>query len=180
MGLIEIIKMCFGGKPEKAVCECQPSNSQGEVQRGASQQDIAEYLKKYSADGYPVDIVRPVICPDCGGNICQVSLDADSSVVQVRCDQCVHTRFLLDSEGYWDEAEPQEAVCPDCGGKQYNLAVGMAYRDEDSVKWVYIGCRCVKCCELGCFADWKVEFDREEEVKFFSDSESRPGSRVKK
>jgi hypothetical protein len=51
-----------------------------------------------------------------------------------------------------------------CRKRIFELSVGVhRYREvddsiSDDVRWIYIGCRCVSCGLVGCYADWKNEF----------------------
>lgn len=126
--------------------------------KAAGVPDIAGYLKEYSAEGYPVDTVKPVICPECGSENCRITLDPEEHVIQVSCEPNGHRRLLMDSEEYWDESNPQKLTCPDCGGESFNLSVGLAHRESGEVKWVYLGCRCLKCHAISSPDDWKIDY----------------------
>jgi len=43
--------------------------------------------------------------------------------------------------------------------KHTNVGVAFAlYLEDKEIKWLYVGCRCVNCGVLGCFAGWKVGY----------------------
>jgi hypothetical protein len=65
---------------------------------------------------------------------------------------------MLDSDEYWNDADPEHLVCP-CGEDLFEIAVAFAHRRGGSIKWVSIGRRCVACGTLGCFADWKINYE---------------------
>ncbi len=136
-----------------------------EFRYGSGSPDIAAYLQDYSADCYPVDVTKAVACLKCGSEVFTVMLDPNGGVIQVKCESCGHARFLLDSEEYWQESEPHEVSCPKCNGNQFNLSIGLMHRDDGSIKWVYAGCRCVKCSLLGCLADWKMNYGPADEAE---------------
>lgn len=58
------------------------------------------------------------------------------------------------------DAKPKLGKCSVCKtGKQYNVRVGFIRRDNGSVKWVYIGNRCMNCGTLGSYLDWKIDYE---------------------
>jgi hypothetical protein len=47
-----------------------------------------------------------------------------------------------------------------CGGESFNVAVGFAVqKDSSDLKWVYLGLRCGQDGVLGCYADWKTDYN---------------------
>ena len=64
---------------------------------------------------------------------------------------------MLDSDEFWDDAEPEECVCP-CGNDVHEVAVAFAHRSDQTVRWVTVGGRCIACGVLGAFADWKIDY----------------------
>ncbi len=123
--------------------------------------DIAEYLCAYS-DSRNLD-VKPVSCRSCGGSIFLVTGCDDA--VQVKCADCGEQRLLLDSAEYWDDSAHEKWDCAVCGGDRFNLQIGLKRRESGSVKWVYVGCRCEKCRMLGCFTDWKINYEPTTELE---------------
>ncbi|MFR9780329.1 hypothetical protein ACL02O_30285 [Micromonospora sp. MS34] len=61
------------------------------------------------------------------------------------------------SADYWQDADPDECVCP-CGGEAFQVAVGFALRADGEVRWVSIGMRCTRDGVLGVYADWKIDY----------------------
>ena len=115
------------------------------MRRGAEQKDISLFLKKYTRDGYPVDTVKPVVCPQCGGDLFEAFYaNADGNV---KCCQCGHQRFLLDSEEHWD-GERIQFSCPKCRNLKVRLWIGLAHRDTGDIKRVYVMFRCPSCNAL--------------------------------
>ena len=112
---------------------------------GDSPEDVGEFLRAYSASGYPVTAFR---------------LDADDNEGTARrvCVACAKEHFICDSGEYWDEAGPESWTCVACASRHANIGVGFALYDDDptGVKWLYVGTRCGQCGVLGCFAGWKV------------------------
>ena len=133
-------------------------DTSGEYWKGTEAADIARYLTDFSADQYPVDVVRTALC-SCGSESFRVLADDAAGVAKRICISCGSEHFVCDSAEYSDEADLEECTCP-CGRDEMNLAVGFAlYPDNSEVKWLYIGLRCTSCGVLGCYADWKIAYE---------------------
>lgn len=76
---------------------------------------------------------------------------------QARCVTCGNHAFIADSADYWDDAEPDEIVCP-YGGQAFELAIGFALRADGEVRWISVGSRCIQDGTLGICADWKIDY----------------------
>jgi hypothetical protein len=125
--------------------------------KGTEPSDIREYLVAYAEDTYPVDEFSLAKC-SCGSDVFNLAADDDEGVARRTCVECKTEHFLCDSKEFWRDAEPEELVCPECGSKQANVGVGFSLHDQDDVRWLYVGVRCVSCGVLGCFAGWKVGY----------------------
>ena len=74
-----------------------------------------------------------------------------------------------DSADFLEEAEVGQHDCV-CEKDILQITVGISrYRNEDDslsddVRWLYIGCRCIACGMLGCYADWKNEYNVYQEL----------------
>lgn len=131
---------------------------------GDTAEDISEYLRLY-ADNQELDI-KPVICHSCGNGVFTLRVDADESVIQVKCTECGEKKILLDGEEFWEDASPRLRKCPVCKvGKSYNVRVGFTRRENGSVKWVYIGNRCTNCKTLGSYLDFKIDYEPTDKVE---------------
>jgi hypothetical protein len=126
---------------------------------GEGPADIAEYLREYQAEGYPVDQVVDSHCTSCRGSSFRLTINALSNDgAQPTCITCGSSAFIADSEDYWDDAEVARVACP-CGGDIFEIAVGFALREaKDDVKWIGIGIRCVTDGVLGAPVDWKISY----------------------
>jgi hypothetical protein len=75
---------------------------------------------------------------------------------------CGAKHFICDSAEYWNEADPKQWACTECGNQECNLGVGFSlYEEEDQrrdVRWISVGNRCTKCGTLGSFVDWKIGY----------------------
>ena len=134
-----------------------PIDTTGEFWRGSDPDDVDSYLRAYMEDSYPVGRVIACTCA-CGSNQLYLDADADEGCARWTCSKCELQRFVGDSEEYWEQAEPERAVCPECNGETYNIAVGFSLRENGDVKWLTIGNRCVECGLLGSFVDWKIDY----------------------
>lgn len=133
-------------------------NKSGEWWTGDEPDDISEYLRAYSSDGYPVQRVVHARCETCDGQTFAVRVDDEEGCAERTCASCAATTTLmLDSADFVEDADLEDAACP-CGGEVFNVAVGFALRVDDEVRWVYIGLRCVADGILGCNAEWKIDY----------------------
>lgn len=130
---------------------------------GENHSDLREELIRYSkANEYPIDSWTDVKCR-CGCFRFKLSTDEDHGVALRECVQCHHKHLMGDSAEYADEAEIGEHECT-CRKDVFEISVGIhRYRDQrdeltEDVRWLYIGCRCIACGQVGCYADWKNEF----------------------
>ena len=124
---------------------------------GTDPQDMKEYLEAYSEQGYKVQEFRLSKCR-CGSLEFQLDADDAEGVAKRTCTKCKREYFICDSKEFWDEAEPEHWSC-NCGSEATNVGVGFSLRKRGGeVRWLYVGCRCVKCGILGCFAGWKIDY----------------------
>jgi len=69
---------------------------------------------------------------------------------------------MADGEQFVGEVDLYTRECM-CGQHVFQLTSGVhLYRLEDNklnddVRWFYVGCRCLACSLVGCYADWKSE-----------------------
>ncbi len=124
---------------------------------GDSADDIDEYLREYSMTD-TLD-VKPVLCHSCGSEALHLRIDPVEGAIQVKCPVCGYKKILLDCDEIWKEAKPRLNKCPICKEKEHNVRVGFLRRESGSVRWVYVGNRCVHCGVLGSCLDWKVSFE---------------------
>ncbi len=134
----------------------------GEYWYGDDHADLRAELVRYSAaNGYPASDFVDLKCA-CGGEFFHLLTDEDEGVGIRICADCEAEHVMGDSANSLDEAEPQHNECL-CGEEVFQLTVGVnRYRvtEEtltDDVRWLYIGCRCIQCGLVGCYADWKNE-----------------------
>ena len=136
---------------------------EGDAYYGTCQKDIHDELARYSKlNGLEIHKFKDVVCK-CGGTIFTLHIDDDECVAGRKCTTCNEQHVMLDGEEYIDEAELYQAICT-CESEPFEITVGVnLYSDEhnitNDVHWLYIGCRCPKCNLLGCYADWKNEFN---------------------
>lgn len=129
----------------------------GQWWKGEDFNDLSEFITAYSAQNYPTQRVVQSRCESCGSTRLRLRFDDDEGGAESTCVECGAVRLLLDSEEYWEDADPADASCP-CGGEEFEVGVGFSLRDDGDVRWVYIGGRCTSCGVLGVFADWKIDY----------------------
>ena len=132
----------------------------GKWRYGDSQADARAEIARYSKEaGYPAEHFADAVC-QCGGRVFALYLDDTAGVasrVCVACDAEAHP--IGDSAEFMDEAEEEECACP-CGEEVFEITVGVSlYDDSEDVRWLYVGCRCLKCGLTAVYGDWKNEFN---------------------
>jgi len=132
-------------------------NKSGKWWVGSRAEDLEEYLREYSRDGYKSDEFRLAKCK-CGGQNLQLLADDDEGVARRICSSCGDEHFICDSEEFWADSNPEEWTCVECGSKSANVGVGFSLYEDGEVRWLYVGERCSSCGILGCFAGWKVAY----------------------
>lgn len=128
----------------------------------ATADDIDEYLKAYS-DNSALE-VEPIIC-GCGGDTFTLRTAAGSKFTEIKCESCNAVRYISDRPDYHGRTEPEDFKCPICKSRVHNVRMGVRRRKNGSVKWVYIGVRCLQCKALGSPLDWKVDPEPVNETK---------------
>ena len=127
---------------------------------GDDPEDIHAYLEALTEDeeSYAIDAFRLARC-ECGGVAFRVEADPNEGTARRTCGTCDKVHFICDSEEYWNESDPQEWQCLECGADRTNVGVGFSlYDDGDDVRWLYVGIRCAQCGVLGCYLDWKIGY----------------------
>jgi hypothetical protein len=130
--------------------------------RGSDAADVHEYLKLYKAEGYPLHETRLCKCV-CGSIEFGLKADRNGGCAERTCAACEAKHLICDSAEYWEDAEPQNWQCTECGWQICNLGVGFSLYDEEGgaardVRWISVGERCANCGILGCYVDWKVGY----------------------
>jgi hypothetical protein len=131
---------------------------------GDDHRDLREEMRRYSECGdYPIDNFTDVKCR-CGCKRFKLFTDEDAGVALRECVDCKSEHLMGDSAEFADEADCGQHECV-CLKDVFEISVGIhRYREDedalsDDVRWLYIGCRCVACGLLGCYADWENEFE---------------------
>ena len=134
-------------------------DTSGEWWKGTKPTDIQEYLKAYSSDsGYKAEEFAISKC-SCGSLEFELEADDNQGAAKRICLKCKKEHFICDSEEYWDDVEPENWECIECGSHVTNIGVGFSlYPEDKEIKWLYLGVRCTICGILGCFAGWKVGY----------------------
>jgi hypothetical protein len=128
----------------------------GKWWKGSEASDLDQYLSAHTRKGYPANRFVHARC-ECGRDRFRLDVDDEEGCAASTCTSCGRERLMLDSVDQWADADPASCRCR-CGGKEYELAVGFAHRDDGTIKWVTVGGRCTACGLLGAFADWKIDY----------------------
>ncbi len=125
---------------------------------GDSQADIRESLAQYSAEQYPIHDFADAVCT-CGNKTFELAVDDDEGAAIRVCAACEDVHLIGDSESYIDDADLEACTCL-CDNVIFEITAGVAlHEDSQDVRWFYIGCRCSGCGLMGCYGDWKNEFN---------------------
>jgi hypothetical protein len=129
----------------------------GQWWKGTEFEDLVTYVREYTAAmGEPAGPVIQSAC-ECGHRVFSLELDDEQGCARRTCRACGRAAFIADSAEWWEEAEPGEAQCP-CGEEAFELAVAFSLRDDGDVRWITVGARCIACCVLGAYVDWKIDY----------------------
>lgn len=129
----------------------------GQWPTGDGWADLAEFLREYMADSYPVQRILRLVS-SCGSSIFRIEVNRDSEWARVTCLTCGEIRFIADSEEEWRDDPASEVVdCP-CGGEEFEVIVGFSLRGDGEVRWITVGCRCIACGILGVCIEWKINY----------------------
>jgi hypothetical protein len=129
-----------------------------EVWTGDDANDVAEYLREDTADGYPADRFVAAVC-SCAGSVFRLAADADEGCARRRCPACGVTHFICDSGEVVDDSALTPVRCP-CRSRTFEIVAGFSHREDGTVRWLSVGVRCVSCGILGCPVEWAVDTAR--------------------
>jgi hypothetical protein len=124
--------------------------------KGADFKDLADCVRAVTEEGPPARIVLQSMC-GCRGILFGLEADPIEGCARRTCASCGGQAFLGDSEAHWSGAEPSRCVCS-CGGDLFEIAVGFSFREDDEVRGITLGQRCVKCGEMDSPAGWSVDY----------------------
>lgn len=131
----------------------------GQWWRGDGAEDIADYLEELGPGGHPVHQTVRSTCSDCSGHVFTIELDPSRVCARRTCVACGSLTYMLDSDEHWmdgdEEDGPEVVVCP-CGSDRFESSVGFSFLDDDVIRWVSIGIRCIQDGILGCCTDWQI------------------------
>ena len=130
-------------------------DTSGKWWKGTEYSDIESYLRELQPGGYSVDKVIQARC-GCGSTIFRLNVDQDNELAQTVCVTCGRVSFVSDSEEHWAEASPRLMKCP-AKHREYEVSLGLCVRDEEWVRWMSLGSRCVRCGVLASPLDWKSD-----------------------
>lgn len=115
---------------------------------------IPEFLAHRVMDSGYATRFADALC-QCGGRVFSLEVDEEVGEAWWFCRACDAVYQLRDpgaggSPGY----EPVGCACT-CGQSGFEIAVGVTlYGQRDTARTAYIGCRCVACGRIECYASW--------------------------
>ncbi|WP_199517042.1 hypothetical protein [Nucisporomicrobium flavum] len=124
---------------------------------GQNDEDLATYLRDFRAGGYPVEHVRRLACALCGNATFLALVDDEQGAAAADCLECGARTLVADSAEHIDDAELEGCACP-CGGETFTASVGYAMTQDDEVRWISLGLRCLSDGTLGVYTDWKIDY----------------------
>jgi hypothetical protein len=126
---------------------------------GENETNLRQYLTVFSiANKYVAEHYIEAKCV-CGNTVFKLELDDIEGVAIRICTECQNLHYIGDSKEFLERSELDSCECQ-CGNDAFEITVGVAlYRESSAVKWMYIGARCVDCKIVGCFGDWKNEYE---------------------
>lgn len=131
-------------------------DTSGQWWKGTDPTDIQVYLEVFTEDEEPTEQYRQATC-QCGSDVFRLEADRRHGVAKRICTQCSAVHFICDSEELWGKADPKPYECIACGAEEANVGAAFCLvEDEDDVRWIYLGTRCVKCGTIACYVDWKI------------------------
>jgi hypothetical protein len=129
----------------------------GEHVYSDSQADIRTTLLDYSTDIENVATHYADAVCSCGSKRFKLMLDDNEGAAVRICQVCQQSHPICDSDAFLEEAELEECICL-CGRTAFEITVGVSTDDDnDDVRWLFVGCRCIACGLTGCYGDWKSE-----------------------
>jgi hypothetical protein len=128
----------------------------GQWWTGEDFNDLAEYLRVVTADGYPADRILQSVCR-CGGMTHHLDADPVESAAQRTCVACGAKAFIADSDEYWSEVQAERWRC-ECGNDTAELGTAFSLKSDGEVRWITLGQRCTSCGLLDAAVDWKIDY----------------------
>jgi hypothetical protein len=135
-------------------------DTSGKWWRGSTPEDIGEYLRALSAQGYPINEFRLSTCL-CGEQKFTLEVEQDEGIAKRTCTKCHAAHFICDSAEHYQRGQRlRKYKCVTCKSKVANVGVGYAlYEEGTAVHWLYLGNRCADCGVLGSMVDWKIAYE---------------------
>jgi len=132
-------------------------DTSGKWWKGEDFNDVAEYVKALTENGYPATEVVQAVCI-CGHTVFRLFADQYEGCAQKVCAKCGAAAFICDSEDCWGVAKPKSVRCG-CKNDTFEVGAGFAFRERRSdVDWITVAHRCAKCGVLASSVDWKISF----------------------
>jgi len=124
---------------------------------GTEAADILPYLQEVKPGGYAVHRVVLAKC-QCGSTHFRLLLDEGDELAKTVCALCRNEAFVADAGEHWDGSLAEFFDCR-CGASEFEAGLGLSIVDNEWVRWMSLGGRCVACGQLSAPIDWKSDLD---------------------
>jgi hypothetical protein len=94
----------------------------------------------------------------CGAAVFTLLVNEDVGAAWLRCRECATAYALHDPPARPSagsaEGSAEECVCT-CDADEFEVVAGVTlYGQSDTARTAYIGCHCVACGHIACYASW--------------------------
>jgi hypothetical protein len=116
--------------------------------------EIREFLAEVMDSGYEIRFADAVC--RCGCWAFTVKVDEEVGEARWFCQACRAAYWLHDPGDFGDtpKSAPVDCVCR-CEETVFEVVAGVTlYGASDTARTAYLGCRCVACGEVACYASW--------------------------
>ena len=127
--------------------------------KGEDDDDLSDFI----ASQGPASRVTTCRCLSCGEWVFTLKFDDEDGCAERRCVECGESAFIGDSEEFWSDAEPEDAVCP-CALGVFEVCVGFSFRSDGEVQWISVGGLCTACGILTLFVGWSIDYSPTEHL----------------
>ena len=125
---------------------------------GSEARDIEPYLLSLTVPPHRVSETRASLCV-CGSSLFHLDYLTVAAGARRICVLCRNAQFIGDAKEFWEEENSTRLICPICNSQEFNLAVGFCLdKAHQSVRWLYVGERCVWCHVLGSCPNWEIGY----------------------
>jgi hypothetical protein len=136
-----------------------PIDTSGKWWKGSAPEDVGEYLQALSSSSYPASEFRLCRC-QCGGVTFRLEVEQDEGVAKRACANCGAEHLICDSADNYEEGMKLRKFKCVCKTALANVGVSFSLHEGgQSIRWLWVGHRCVQCGVLGSIVEWKVGYE---------------------